>query len=748
MKITKTPWKYIFWLGPLLVAAGLTAAITSSAWEPLTIGLVIAGTVTIGLWIVCLAYEQGFWGRRSTQASANALISTIAVFVILGLINFLAVRYSTRIDVTESQQFTLAPQTQQILQNLQQPVNVWVFDPTQNTEIKELLESYQRQGGKNFNFEFVDPLAQPGKAREFNITSIGEIYLQSGERKQLVQKGAGTAFGSDPNQRLSEIKLTNALEELLSTRVPVVYFLQGRGERELKEGQGAIGQAEKVLKDKYYTVQFLNLTETKEVPENADALIVAGPTKPFADAEIKAIKAYLDRGGSLFLMVDPATNTGLDKFLQEWGVKLDSRLAIDASGTGQRFGLGPTVPTVRRYGPHPITQDFGTGISFFPFARPVETTEVPGIEQTPLIWTSQESWAESDLTNRKLEFDPKTDRQGPLVLGVALVRSGAAVAPSGAGTGAPPLQSPSPALSPATPSLTSPTEESPLPSPTDSPITSPTTSPATPSPTTSPTASPLTPSPATSPTASPLTPSPTTSPTASPAGPPTTSPTASPTTAPTISPATPSPTASPTVSPTSPSPTVSPTSPSPTVSPTSPSPTISPTSPSPTASPTVSPISPSPTESPTASPISYSVIVAQEATPPTVPTESPTAFPTASPTPLESPTPTASPTASPSPTPTITAPLDAEKVSRMVVIGTSQFAANGWFDQQLNSDIFLNSVSWLSKPDQQSFSIGPKKSTNRRINMSVVQVGLLVLSWLVWPLLGLIIGGTLWWQRR
>jgi ABC-type uncharacterized transport system involved in gliding motility auxiliary subunit len=747
MKISKTPWKYIFWLGPLLIAAGSTAAIASSAWEPLTIGLVIAGTVTIGLWILCLAYEQGFWGRRSTQASANALISTIAVLVILGLINFIAVRYSTRIDLTESKQFTLAPQTQQILQNLQQPVNVWVFDPAKNPEIKELLESYKRQGGKNFNFEFVDPLAQPGKAREFNITSIGEIYLQSGDKKQLVQKGAGTAFGSDPNQRLSEIKLTNALEELLSTRTPVVYFVQGRGEREIQEGQGAIGQAEKVLKDKYYTVQVLNLPESQEVPENADALVVAGPTKPFTDAEIKALKAYLDRGGSVFLMVDPATNTGLDKFLQEWGVKLDARLAIDASGTGQRFGLGPTVPTVRRYGPHPITQDFGTRISFFPFARPVETTEVAGIEQTPLIWTSQESWAESDLNNRKLEFDPKTDRQGPLVLGVALVRSGAATAPSTL-PASPSTPSPSPTLSPTTPSSDLPTEESPSPSLT----TSPTTSPATPSPTNSPTVSPTSPSPTASPTnsptVSPTSPSPTVSPTVSPTSP---SPTASPTNFPTVSPTSPSPTASPTTSPT-----VSPTSPSPTASPTT-SPTVSPNSPSPTTSPTVSPTSPSPTispttsptsPSPTASPISYSVIIAQEATPPAAPTESPTASPAESPAPFESPTPTASPTASPSPTPTIPAPLDAQKVSRMVVIGTSQFAANGWFDQQLNSDVFLNSVSWLSKPDQQSFSISPKKSTNRRINMTVVQIGLLVLGWLIWPLLGLIIGGTLWWKRR
>ncbi|MEK0188156.1 GldG family protein, partial [Microcoleus anatoxicus] len=443
MKTRKNNFKYIFWLGPLLIAAGLTAAFVSAAWEPLTVGLVISGTVTIALWLLYLTYEQGFWGRRSTQASTNALISTLAVFVILGVINFIAFRYPTRIDLTESKQFTLAPQTQQILQNLQKPVKVWVFDPTQNPQTKELLQTYKRQGGKNFEYEFVDPLGQPGKAREFSISTIGEVYLQSGDRKQLLQKG-GTTFGSDPNQGLSEIKLTNGLEEILSTRIPTVYFLQGKGERQPKEGQGGIQQAEKALKDKYYNTKTLNLAESKQIPEDADALVIAGPDKPFSDTEIKALKAYLDRGGSLFLMVDPAINTGLDKFLQEWGVKLDSRLAIDASGTGQRFGLGPTVPTVRRYGQHPITQSFATGISFYPFARPLEVQAVEGIEEKPLIWTSQESWAESDLTTRKLQFDPKTDRQGPLLLGVALVRSETATTPSNPS----PSPSPSPTTSP------------------------------------------------------------------------------------------------------------------------------------------------------------------------------------------------------------------------------------------------------------------------------------------------------------
>ena len=83
------------------------------------------------------------------------------------------------------------------------------------------------------------------------------------------------------------------------------------------------------------------------------------------------------------------------------------------------------------------------------------------------------------------------------------------------------------------------------------------------------------------------------------------------------------------------------------------------------------------------------------------------------------------------------------------MLGNSQFATNGWFQQQLNGDVFLNSVSWLSKPEQETLSISPKITTNRRIAMSLVEARFL--SWMavvILPILALAIGGIIWWQRR
>lgn len=85
----------------------------------------------------------------------------------------------------------------------------------------------------------------------------------------------------------------------------------------------------------------------------------------------------------------------------------------------------------------------------------------------------------------------------------------------------------------------------------------------------------------------------------------------------------------------------------------------------------------------------------------------------------------------------------------MVVLGNSQFATNGWFEQQLNGDVFLNSVSWLSQPDRETLSISPKKVTNRRIAMTLEQAR--VLSWMalvILPIFGLGMGGIMWWKRR
>lgn len=412
--------KYIFWLAPVLIVAGITAGVletgglSPATWGPLPLGLLIAGMAVLGFWLLLkIASAESFWNSRSTSAGANAIVSTIAVLLILAMINLLAVRYRVEIDLTEDQRFTVAPQTRQLLQNLSEPVKLWIFSTQVNLQSAELLENYQEMGGDRFQFEYVDPYSRPGLVSEFGGTDPGDVYLEllspNSPRREFV--------GNVTRKPLSESLLTNSIVLIKSDRTTLVYFLQGHGERPL-QGRGGLSQAVRSLKQKNFISQPLNLAQRKAVPEDADVVVIAGPERELLPEEVAALEDYLDGGGSLLLAIDPFKDPGLDSLLRKWGVKLDDRVAVDINRQL------PTVLAIADYGDHPITENFGNGFSFYPLARSIEITKVPGVQEAPLLITSAEGiWAESDTKSQQLEFDPKSDRQGPLILGVALTRS-------------------------------------------------------------------------------------------------------------------------------------------------------------------------------------------------------------------------------------------------------------------------------------------------------------------------------------
>ena len=108
---------YLFAL--IFVIAGITLGVLTSAWLGLPILLIIMGIAIAFLNFSFVSKKkQKFWQNTATVASLNTVISTVAVLVIVGLINFIVNGYNWRFDLTEKKLFTLAPQSQEIVQNL------------------------------------------------------------------------------------------------------------------------------------------------------------------------------------------------------------------------------------------------------------------------------------------------------------------------------------------------------------------------------------------------------------------------------------------------------------------------------------------------------------------------------------------------------------------------------------------------------------------------------------------------------
>ncbi|TAE53736.1 MAG: ABC transporter, partial [Nostocales cyanobacterium] len=449
VKKKKNPLKLLFLFGPFFVTVGLTVGLILGKWDLLPLIFISLGLLICITWLSLTIYQSKFWANRSTQSTTNALVATLAVVTILGLINFLGIRYQYRLDLTETQLFTLAPQSKELLRKLEKPATVWLFTRDKNFQDQELLENYRRQN-RDFKYEYIDPQTRPGLAEKFGVKDFGEVYLEFDNKRQLVQT-------INENERLSEVRLTSRLQQIITNNTAKVYFLQGHGELAITAAKDSISQAVQELTEKGFSALPLNLTEQTTVPEDAAVVVVAGPKRELLPGEITALQNYLNQGGNLMLMIDPNIDPKIDDLLKDWGVQLDNRLAVDVSG--QSLGLGPAAPSVTEYGQHPITQDFANGISFYPLARPILIEPTPGIESTPLLRTKSypSSWAESNQNSEKLEFNEGEDLKGPLTLGVALTKK---------------LSSPTPSPSPTSTPTNSPTS-----TPTNSPTSTPTNSP-------------------------------------------------------------------------------------------------------------------------------------------------------------------------------------------------------------------------------------------------------------------------------
>ena len=374
-------------------------------------------TVLEGLALVCLVLffishadaVKALSSRRSTRMGANTLLMVLLFIGILSILNFLAARHSIRWDLSENQNFSLAPQTHRVIKTLSREVKITVFtrekDPGYQT-YKERLDSY-RQASPKIAVEFIDPERQPKVAQSYGITRSDTAVFESGTQTVRV---------TNP----SEAELTGALIRVSKDAKKRILFLEGHGEpgTENRDRTG-FSMAKEILTKQGYEVGALSLLTQTTVPDDTSILAIAGPRKPITAEELDRIHAYVNNGGHLLLMVDPDTQTDLNPLLKRWGLELGPGVLVDFQ---DRLAQGePTVLLVRTFTEHEITQDLNAAV-LFPLARHVTFNEQTGKDWdfVQLARTSPNSRAVLKATGRVIALNEKEDIKGPLSMAAAL----------------------------------------------------------------------------------------------------------------------------------------------------------------------------------------------------------------------------------------------------------------------------------------------------------------------------------------
>ncbi len=348
--------------------------------------------------------------KRNVLYGAGSVASVLLVLGILCLVALLTNWHPVRWDATREQSQSLSPVSKALLKEVTQPLTMTVFMADaagERQSAKEIVRLYEFYNPK-VSYRFVDPEREPLKAQQAGYRFAGNVLLDYQGRHQMADQ-------TDENS------ITNALRKVLKKERHKVYFLAGHGERDLDDPKpGGFQVAKQALENEGYEIESLNLVSRATVPQDATVVIAAAPKKPLLSTEVQALKAYLEKGGRLFIMLEAFEDGGLQGFLAGYGVGLDNGLILDVNQVSRSLGLSAVMPLVSQYGPSKITQDFKNLITIYPMARPlILRQDHPDVSLLPLattMSTSYEKLGKEWIKTEKAAFDAKTDKKGPFTV--------------------------------------------------------------------------------------------------------------------------------------------------------------------------------------------------------------------------------------------------------------------------------------------------------------------------------------------
>ena len=410
---------------------------------------------------------------RQGRYGANTILMILAFLAIVAILNFVAFDNPARLDVTSTKQFSLAPRTVEILQNLEQDIEaIAFFDETDELQ-KESVEAVENMlhafaiNSDRFSYDVINLDVEPARARDYGVNQHGQVaFVNSappegdgrpvfevvfgaihipgdptvGQQDQFfanpeLEPQTGQVIESDRNSL--EQRFVTPLLQVSGSGEKTVFFLTGHGERNSvspTEENGYLLAAE-LLRSEGYGVETLDLQtktlvprqtgETQDEPLNENEvaptlIVVAGPQKNLLPDEEEVLSQYLKDGGRMLLLLDPETPDSFRAFLEKWGLSLGRGNIIDQ----EEFIGEERTPFISQYNPNVVlTQALGR--TFFPGVTSitaaeeipsvqVEGQEIPLVEFTVLAATSGNSWLIEDAN--RTDPDEDIDTRGPLFI--------------------------------------------------------------------------------------------------------------------------------------------------------------------------------------------------------------------------------------------------------------------------------------------------------------------------------------------
>ena len=277
--------------------------------------------------------------QNAFRGGSYSLVISAVVLAILIVVNIFASVLPTTLtkyDISASKLYSITSNTKVVVNALEQDVTIyWVVQSGEEDEVIEnLLSKYESLSShiqvvkKNpdvfptFTAQYTDETVRNNSlivecGSKSRYISINDIYL--GELNMYTGTYSATDFDG-------EGAITSAIDYVVSEELPQLYVLEGHGE------SGLPSTFSDQIEKENMEVNTISLLTVDIIPEDADCIIIYGPTSDISTEERDMLADYAVQGGKLLVVAGPTEDGILENLyslLSDYGVKANEGIVVE-----------------------------------------------------------------------------------------------------------------------------------------------------------------------------------------------------------------------------------------------------------------------------------------------------------------------------------------------------------------------------------------------------------------------------------
>lgn len=367
--------------------------------------------------------------RQALQGGGYSLMLTAVVLAIVIVCNLLVSSLPTALtkyDMSATKLYSITSNTKVVVNALEEDVTIyWVVQSGEEDDVIENLLGKYESLSDHIKVVKKNPDVYPTFTQQYTEETVSNnsLIVECGERNRYIPYEDIYVTQADMYSYSysasfdGEGAITSAIDYVVTEDLPKVYILEGHGETELPSSF-----SEQIEKENMET-ETLSLLTVDEIPEDADCLVIYGPTSDISTEERDMLSEYTQNGGKLLVMAGPTedgTLTNLYTLLEEYGVKPVDGIVVEQDRDSYAFGYPYLLL------PEMFSNDITDALMeenyypIFPVAQGLTTSESTSSAVTALLTTSDTSFSKVDGFDLTTYDKEEGDVDGPFVLGVSI----------------------------------------------------------------------------------------------------------------------------------------------------------------------------------------------------------------------------------------------------------------------------------------------------------------------------------------